>query len=68
MIKKCIICGKKADYVIKDSNDTYCTECAIECYSDVSFLQKIEEQAQQLKEVVKKKIEEENEDNSEEEQ
>lgn len=59
MNKTCIICGEAAGYVIKDSTDAYCKECAIECFNDISFLQGIEEQAQELKKLVKERIEEE---------
>ena len=58
-MKKCVMCGEDAKYVIKDTADAYCEECAVDCFNDVSFLQKIEEQAQQLKELVKDRIEEE---------
>ena len=64
MSKKCVICGADALYLIKDTVDAYCKECALDFFSDVSFLQKIEEQAQELKELIKTRIEEElNEEN-----
>ena len=59
MSRKCIICGETAIYLIKESTDAYCTECALDCFSDVSLLQKVEEQAQELKELIKSRIEEE---------
>jgi len=66
MGKKCIICGADAIYIIKDTSDAYCQECALDCFNDVSFLQKVEEQALELKELIKDRIEEESEnENSE---
>jgi len=59
MTKKCIMCSVPADYTIKNSNDYYCKECAAEHFSDVSFLQRIEEKAKELKQIIKKEIEEE---------
>jgi hypothetical protein len=56
-MKKCIICGENAEYIIKDSSDAYCAECAIDCFSDTSVLVHVEEQAKELKELVKKEIE-----------
>ena len=57
MPKKCIICGLDATLSIKDTSDYYCEECAIDQFSDISYLQKIEEQAKRLKELVDEKIE-----------
>lgn len=59
MGKKCVICGEEAEFVIKDSQDAYCRQCALDCFSDLSFLQKVEEQAKELKDVVKKRVEDE---------
>ena len=63
MGKKCIICGADAIYIIKDTSDSYCQECALDCFNDVSFLQKVEEQALELKELIKDMIEEDDENN-----
>jgi hypothetical protein len=52
--KKCIICGREAEFGIKDSNEYYCKECAIEHFEDLSYLQKIEEQAVILKQLIEK--------------
>ncbi|MBW2987390.1 hypothetical protein KY336_02460 [Candidatus Woesearchaeota archaeon] len=57
MGKKCMICGQEAVYMIKNTSDAYCKDCASDCFSDLSFLQSVEEQAQELKELVKQKIE-----------
>ena len=57
MAKKCIICDNKAVYKIKDIPDYYCQECAEESFSDLSLLVKVEEEAQKLKEFLKKKME-----------
>lgn len=56
MGKKCIICGEQAEFKIKDSNEFYCLDCAKEHFSDISFLVKVEEEAQKLKEVIKEKM------------
>ena len=56
MSKKCIICNDPAEYKIKDSLDYYCADCAIENFSDISVLVKVEEEAQRLKQFLKKKI------------
>ena len=55
MTKKCIICGREAQYCIKDSNNYYCVECAIEHFGDLSYLKKIEEQAKKLKKLIEEK-------------
>jgi hypothetical protein len=52
-----MICGQEAIYMIKNTSDAYCKDCASDCFSDLSFLQSVEEQAQELKEFVKQKIE-----------
>lgn len=59
MHKKCIICGSTATFLIKDTNDFYCEDCAQEQFSDVSYLIKVEEQAKELKKIVDEKIAEE---------
>ncbi|MBW3011369.1 hypothetical protein KY326_04065 [Candidatus Woesearchaeota archaeon] len=59
MGKRCVICGDGAEFVIKNSQDAYCRECALDCFSDLSFLQKVEEQAKELKEIVKQRMEDE---------
>ena len=51
-MKKCIICGKKAEYCIKDSSECYCEECGMESFGDLSYLQKVEEQAKHLKDFI----------------
>ncbi len=53
--KKCIICDKEAEFGIKNSNEYYCKECASEHFKDLSYLQKIEEQANIIKELIKNK-------------
>lgn len=45
MPKKCLICSETAQYVIKDSSDFYCMECAEEHFGDLSLLIKLEESA-----------------------
>lgn len=55
MAKKCIICGEEANFCIKGSNETYCEDCAKEHFNDLSFLQKVEEEAKLIKEAIKEK-------------
>ena len=56
MPKKCIICDKEATLCIKDTSDYYCEECAKESFADITYLQKIENQAKALKKIVDEKI------------
>jgi len=60
MGKKCIICEEEAKFGIKNSNEYYCKECATEHFQDLSYLQKIEEQAKIIKNIVEKQEKEEN--------
>ncbi|MBU0470013.1 MAG: hypothetical protein KKA62_02355 [Nanoarchaeota archaeon] len=58
MVKRCIVCNEaEAKYMIKDTSDYYCKECALENFSDLQLLITVEEVAQQLKEFLKKKTE-----------
>lgn len=61
MGKKCIICEKEAEFKIKDSNEFYCKTCAKNHFADISYLQKIEEAAKELKKTIKDKMKEEEE-------
>lgn len=56
MEKKCHICGADAEYVIKDSTDFYCKECALDYFADLDMLCKVEEEAQKLKEFLNDKV------------
>lgn len=40
--RKCIICAKPARYALKGTNDAYCRQCALEHFSDLSYLQKLD--------------------------
>ena len=64
--KKCIICGEEATFCIKGTSDYYCQECAEENFADLSVLQKVEEEAQRLSEIIKEKMKEEKENKEEE--
>ncbi len=56
MGKKCIVCcDTEAAYKIKDTFDYYCQECALEHFSDLNLLLKVEEEAQRLKQLVEEK-------------
>jgi len=54
MVKKCMICEEDAKFCIKGSSECYCKECAKENFSDLDLLQKLEEEAQAIKEIVEK--------------
>lgn len=56
MAKKCLICEGQAEYEVKGGSASYCENCAKESFSDVSFLVKVEEEAQKLKEVIKERM------------
>ncbi len=59
MKKVCVICGEPASYMVKGTSQAYCITCGMDCFSDLSFLQAIEEQAQELKKIVLDKSKEE---------
>lgn len=52
MVKRCIICGEEAQFRIKDSSEFYCQECAEENFADLSVLQKVEEEAKVLHQII----------------
>jgi hypothetical protein len=58
MGKKCIICEDEAKYLIKDTSDYYCEECANESFGDLSVLVSVEEQAKKIKKLLEEKIKE----------
>ena len=53
---KCIICGEEAKFMIKDTSDYYCEECAKENFNDLELLQKVEEKARRIKEMIENNI------------
>lgn len=56
MAKKCIICNhKEAEFCIKNSSEYYCSECASENFSDLSYLHKVEDSAKNLKKFLRDK-------------
>ena len=57
MGKKCIICEDDAQFCIKNTSDFYCYECAQENFSDIELLQKVESEANALKNYLENKIE-----------
>ncbi len=59
MGKRCIICKEEANYLIKNTNDFYCQECAEDNFGDISYLITVEEQAKQLKQMIEEKHREE---------
>ena len=56
MEKKCLICEAIAEYMIKDSIDYYCKECALDFFADLDMLCKVESDAQKLKNYLNDKI------------
>lgn len=59
MAKKCIICGERAEFRIKNGSESYCEECAKMQFGDIELLQKVEEDAKKLKKYVEEKQSEE---------
>lgn len=57
MGKRCIICNEEAEYRIRNSTECYCPECAAEHFGDISLLEEIEQQAQQLRQAVAEQAE-----------
>lgn len=56
-MKKCTICEENiAEYNIKDTSDYYCQDCALEFFSDLSVLEKLECEAQAIKKIIDKKL------------
>jgi len=55
MPKKCIICGKEAEYQVKGTNNYYCKECAKELFGDILLLVRVEDEASRLMAIVEKK-------------
>ena len=49
MNKKCTICQKPAEYFIKGTEDGYCKDCALDYFADLSYLEKAEQQARNLR-------------------
>jgi hypothetical protein len=58
MDKKCIICGKQAEYQIKGTSDFYCRGCAEELFNDLKMLIKVEEEVKSLKKQIDEKMQE----------
>lgn len=58
MGKKCIICEEEAKYLIKDTSDYYCEECAKESFNDLSVLVSVEEQAKKIKKIIEERVKE----------
>jgi len=52
------MCGTEAKFCVKDCAECYCKSCAEECFGELSYLQKVEEQAQNLKKMIDEKINE----------
>jgi len=55
MVKKCIICGEEAQFRIKDSPEFYCQECAEENFADLTVLQRVEEEAPALRQIIQQR-------------
>ena len=49
MSKRCIVCGEKAGFQIKNSSESYCEECATMQFGDLALLVKVEDDAKKLK-------------------
>ena len=56
MVKKCIICEEEAAFRIKEGSEFYCKECAQESFADLSLLQKFQQEAIVIKDLVNGKL------------
>ena len=56
MEKVCIICDKKADYLVRGTNNAYCADHAKEFFSDTSYLSTIKDEANRLKQMIDERI------------
>ena len=61
MVKKCVICGSDASFLIKGLNEPYCKTCAKEFFSDLTLLQTVEEKFAKLKQAIGEKTQQEEE-------
>ena len=52
MAKKCIMCKRNADLMIKGTSDFYCRECAVEQFGDIEVLVSVDDEAGKLKKKV----------------
>ena len=52
MAKKCIMCEKNADLMIKGTSDFYCRECAVEQFGNIEVLVSVDDEANRLKKKV----------------
>ena len=53
MAKKCIICGEnEAEFMVKDSSEFYCHECAQNSFGDIALLVKVEDEAKKLQQFI----------------
>ena len=56
MDKLCIICDKKASYLVRGTNNAYCSTHAKEFFSDTSYLSTITDEANRLKKMIDERI------------
>ena len=42
MAEKCIVCEEPAAYCIRRTSDFYCYDCAVENFSDIEGLEKLD--------------------------
>ncbi len=56
MGSRCIICKGEAVFAIKGTSDKYCSQCAAENFSDLELLQRLDEQAKIVQEMVETRL------------
>lgn len=57
MDKICSICEeKKAQFVIKDTSDYYCKDCAVEFFGDLKLLSRVENEAISIKKMIEGRV------------
>jgi len=42
-MKKCVLCSNNAVFSVKDTSEYYCEDCALENFSDIGALTRIDE-------------------------
>lgn len=46
-MKKCVLCSNPAVFTVKDTSEYYCEDCALENFSDIGVLERLDEPKEQ---------------------
>ncbi len=41
-MKKCVLCSNEAVFMVKDTSEFYCEDCALENFSDIGALTRLD--------------------------